>query len=60
VPVPSSVKLIEVNDAESAAVVLIEFEVAEAETPFALVAVTANVYVVPGCRPSKVKVPEPD
>jgi hypothetical protein len=34
-----------------------EFEVAAADVPMALVAVTAKVYAVPGCRPSKVMVP---
>ena len=56
-PLPSSVKLTEVRDATSGADVLIEFDVAAAEVPWAFFAVTANVYEVPGCRPSKLNVP---
>jgi hypothetical protein len=44
-------------DATSNGVVVIKFDVAAAEVPIALVAVTANVYAVPGCNPSKLKVP---
>ncbi len=57
VPVPSSTKLKAESDATTNGVVVIELEVAAAEVPIALVAVTANVYAVPGCRPSKLKVP---
>ena len=43
VPDPSSVKVIDVSDATSAAVVLTEFDVAAAEVPLAFLAVIANV-----------------
>jgi hypothetical protein len=55
--VPSSTKLKVERDATTSGVVVIEFEVAAADVPMALVAVTANVYAVPGCKPSKLKVP---
>ena len=43
VPVPSSVKVIDVSDATSAAVVLIELDVVALDVPLAFLAVTANV-----------------
>ena len=57
VPVPSSTKERAERAATTNGVVVTELEVAAADVPMALVAVTANVYAVPGCRPSKVKVP---
>ena len=57
VPVPSSTNESAESDATVKGVVVIELEVAAADVPMALVAVTANVYAVPGCRPSKVNVP---
>jgi hypothetical protein len=59
VPDPSSLKVSDAIEATSAAIVLIEFEVAATDVPMLLVAVTANVYEVPGCRVSNVKVPPP-
>jgi hypothetical protein len=57
VPVPSSTNESAESDATTSGVVVAEFEVAAVEVPIAFVAVTANVYAMPGCRPSKVKVP---
>ena len=57
VPVPSSTKLSDDKDATTNGVVVTEFDVAAADVPMVLVAVTAKVYAVPGCRPSKLKVP---
>jgi hypothetical protein len=55
--VPSSTNESAESDATTSGVVVAEFEVAAAEVPIAFVAVTANVYAVPGCMPSKVIVP---
>ena len=57
VPVPSSTNVKAEIEATSNGIVLIELEIAAAEAPMAFVAVTANVYAVPGCRLSKVNVP---
>lgn len=57
VPVPSSTNDSAESDATTKGVVATELEVAADEVPMAFVAVTANLYEVPGCRPSKVNVP---
>jgi hypothetical protein len=57
VPFPSSINESAESDATAKAAVLTELEVAAAEVPMALFAVTANVYAVLGCKPSKLKDP---
>ena len=54
---PPSANESAVRDAKVNGVVVTELEIAAADVPMAFVAVTANVYEVPGCKPSKVKVP---
>jgi hypothetical protein len=56
-PSPSSSKVSSESEATASASVLVAIEYVGWEVPMAFFAVTANVYAVLGCKPSKLKVP---